>query len=97
MRGSVLGEYIKANYLQRLTTIAGNTGSLDTNVGFYGLSFYDKNHKNHKYYQEGDSVHLDGACGENCMTRIASAIGVELTPVRDSNDSTCYILTDILK
>lgn len=94
MRGTVLGRYIKDNYLERLKTLKGNTGSLDDGTGFYGLTFYSKDNVNHKSYREGDNVYLDGACGENCMMRIANAIGLELTSIKTGPKDWGYLLTD---
>jgi hypothetical protein len=79
MQGTVLGEYITGEYNDRLKTLTANYGSLDNTKGYYGLSFYSKkDNKRHNTYQEGDSVHVDGACGSSAVQRIADAIGLDL-------------------
>lgn len=105
MRGTCLGDYIKANYIERLKLLKGNTGSMDDGAGYYGLSFHyetkemPRSYKTHKEYQEGDTISLDGACGESCMVRIAEAIGLHLEPITfgpggTRSESRGYILTD---
>lgn len=99
MRGTCLGQYIKDNYLERLKTLKGNHGSMDDGAGYYGLTFYQKEDATGKYiniksYEEGATVSLDGACGENEMVRIAGAIGLNLESVQVGPNDWGYILTD---
>ena len=83
MKGTVLGQYIKANYLKEIKELKGNTGSLDDGTGYYGLSYYkmveDADNKERyvslKQYEEGATVRLDGACGFDSMRDILKAIG----------------------
>ncbi len=85
MRGTCLGSFIKKNYLERLKTLKGNTGSMDDGTGYYGLTFYKNDGErlqNLKQFEEGASISLDGACGENEMVRIAEAIGLKLEQVK---------------
>jgi len=97
MRGTCLGQYIEANYIERLKALNGNHGSQDDGTGFYGLMFTIKDgetYKRVKEYQDGAEVSLDGACGENCMRTIAEAIGVHLESVQLAPNEWGYILTD---
>jgi hypothetical protein len=89
MRGTCLGEYIKANYIDRLKTLKGNHGSGDDGTGYYGLTFYKTDHGKYEYskeYQERYNISLDGACGENCMVGIANAIGLDMMSKKIGND-----------
>lgn len=97
MEGTVLGEYITKEYADRLKALPANYGSSDINKGFYGLSFYNKaENKRHATYKEGDTVHIDGACGVSSVRAIAEAIGLELEYSRGFSDkkTTAYYLTD---
>ena len=102
MRGTCLGSYIKAQYLDRLKALKGNTGSLDDGTGFYGLTFYkvvkdaDENdrHVSIKSYEDGAKISLDGACGERSIVSIADAIGLNLESVQTLPNEWGYILTD---
>lgn len=97
MRGTCLGQYIKANYIERLKALTGNHGSMDDGTGFYGLMFTVKDgetYKRVKNYEEGAIVSLDGACGIDCMVRIADAVGVKLESVKIAPNEWGYILTD---
>ena len=97
MEGTVLGEYITNQYTDRLKSLPSNYGSDDTSDGFYGLSFYSKeDNKRHHTYEEGDTVHVDGACGVTSVIRIAEAVGLQLEYSRGFSDkkTTAYYLTD---
>tara|TARA_R110000868_G_scaffold171824_4_gene407616 strand:+ start:260 stop:700 length:441 start_codon:yes stop_codon:yes gene_type:complete len=95
MRGTVLANYIKDNYLERLKTLKGNHGSLDDGSVFYGLMFYNAiNNKRQKTYDNGCLISLDGACGENAIVRISEAIDVHLESIKLSPNEYGYILTD---
>lgn len=95
MKGTVLGQYIREHYEDRLKKLKGNHGSLDDGTGYYGLTFYDrKNNQRHKTYKKGDNIYLDGACGVSCMVNIAKAIGIDLTYTRIGRNNSGYFLTD---
>lgn len=75
---------------------------MDDGTGYYGLTFYkvvkdaDNNDRyvDVKEWHEGGRIQLDGACGENCMVRIADAIGVHLESIQIAPNEWGYILTD---
>jgi len=97
MTGTVLGEYLTQEYPDRLKELPANYGSLDTKDGFYGLGFYSKTeNKRHNTYQDGDSVYVDGACGQNAVKEITKAIGLDLEYSHgfSTKDVTAYYLTD---
>lgn len=61
MTGSVVGEWLKKTYQERLLA----AGAAVTDL--YGAR------------RIGDYVSLDGACGLECMIRIAAVIGIRIT------------------
>ena len=88
MHGSVLAQYVKSKYEDRLKKLTSNRGSLDDGTGYYGLTF-TRPHKETrraeyvKNYEEGTrtNIHLDGACGWNSITRIMEAIGLKIEKI----------------
>lgn len=97
MEGTVIAQYIKDTYFDRITKLEGNSGSLDaTGTGFYSIMYYNDTDKWHKNYQEGDSVSFDGACGITTVMQVARAIGLDLEYSRGFSDKkqTAYYLTD---
>lgn len=79
MLGTVFGAWLAANYQPELLAIKERASyyfskekgheSRDPQGGaFYGM----------KYYIDDNRVSLDGACGLDCMIRIAEAIGLEV-------------------
>jgi hypothetical protein len=88
MSGTVLAQYVQANFKDRLKKLTSNHGSLDDGTGYYGLTFtrINKDTQRHEYvknYEEGTrtNIHLDGACGWNSITRIMEAIGLQVEKV----------------
>ena len=79
MIGTVFGDWLEAEYQRELVehvkelpkipygTIGRLQISEEINPSYYGLTI-----------REDGSVALDGACGINCMIRIAEAIGLEV-------------------
>lgn len=99
MEGTVLAEYIKDTYLDRIKALEGNSGSLDkTGTGYYSIMFHNEADGWHKHYKEGDRVSFDGACGVSEVKRIAQAIGLDLEYSHGFSDKkqTAYYLTDTL-
>ncbi len=95
MKGTVLANYIIANFKDRLKALVSNHGSMDDGTGFYGLSFHDKiTYESHKTYKEGDNIYLDGACGISAIERIAKEINLDLTSTKISKNDYGYFLTD---
>lgn len=79
MVGTCIGQWLMSAYAERLLQIQGNADTVVSekfgrikNPGdnrFYGMT----------HYQKDGRVYLDGACGLDCMIRIAAAIGVRIT------------------
>lgn len=85
MHGTVLAQYVKAKFADRLKNLASNRGSLDDGTGYYGLTFthVDKEKKVQylKKYEDGAKIWLDGACGWNAIASIMHAIGLQMNKV----------------
>lgn len=81
MKGTVLGQYMKANFFEDIKKLSGNTGSMDDGTGHYGLLYYkdiDGKRTSIKNYEDGAVMYLDGACGFRSMESILYAIGYGL-------------------
>jgi hypothetical protein len=68
MVGAALGEYLTKVFGGRLDALADQVRKGAPRL--YGMTVTDS------------GWYLDGACGEDCMVRIAKEIGVEITTVR---------------
>lgn len=78
MVGTVFAQWLTETYQADLLALKdranyifpaeGAPRSADRANSLYGMSYHEK----------GDRVHLDGACGLECMIRIAEAIGLEV-------------------
>ena len=84
MVGTVLGDYLENAFTPRLLEIkhrAGRiwsplTGTVEpAHDSLYGMS----------YRADTGKLTLDGACGEDCIVRIAETIGVKLMPDRNKH------------
>lgn len=73
MVGTVFGQWLQHNYMEQLKTLAPRKG----NEGFYGL------------FEMPTGIRLDGACGLECMIKIAKAIGIEAKTIW--KDKTGYV------
>lgn len=87
MVGTVFGEWLQDVYQDRLLNLmlkAHSTWSKSegktyhNDKGFYGMS----------YYIDENRIVLDGACGLDCMIRIAEAIGLEVQRNHDKKGNT---------
>lgn len=78
MVGTVLAEWLCANYQEKLLAIKersayyfstekGHESRDPENGAFYGM----------KYHVDDNKISIDGACGLDCVMRIAEAIGLE--------------------
>lgn len=78
MRGTVFGEWLAANYQPDLLALKDRANYTSTAAG----EFIPANREDSLYgmaYLENDNrISLDGACGLECMIRIAEAIGLEV-------------------
>lgn len=77
MVGTVIGQWLEDVYQEQLKQFIQNNSSDLVDYGngyrkqlpnFYGL-----------FVRPDGSVHLDGGCGDDCMRKIAEAIGVKLS------------------
>lgn len=82
MTGTVFGEWLEETYQDRLKAIAGRTHSAYNSAtgeriypksadGLYGMTARYKG-------ETLESISLDGACGIDCMLRVAEALGLEV-------------------
>jgi hypothetical protein len=93
MKGTCFGDYIEANYQDRLQKLNANYGSGDNTKGFYGLVIL-KEGKRLNRYKKGATIRLDGACGFDNIRRIAEKIGLKLEYIHGSKNETIYTITD---
>ena len=78
MRGTVFGNWLEARYQDRLLAMKDRASFTRTTAGvsvpanredcLYGMAYIEKDNR----------ISLDGACGLECMIRIAEAIGLEV-------------------
>lgn len=78
MRGTVFGNWLEACYQDRLVKLRDRASFTRTTSGvsvpanredcLYGMAYIEKDNR----------ISLDGACGLECMIRIAEAIGLEV-------------------
>lgn len=102
MTGTVLGEWLAAEYQDRLRAIADKAGSHYSKAGGYHShrSADGRNPDRAFYYgmtrnDDTGAVSLDGACGRSCMEGIAQAVGVSLSAVCNRRGHiTGYMVTD---
>ena len=78
MVGTVFGNWLAANYQAELMTLKDRAGAVWNAAG--GFKSADREDRLYgMMYQEKDGIIiLDGACGLECMIRIAEAIGLEV-------------------
>lgn len=77
MVGTVFGQWLQHNYLEKLEKLP-SAGPHGDKEGFYGL-----------FHIPNCSVRLDGACGIDCMIKIAKALGLEVKTIW--KDKTGYV------
>ena len=97
MKGTVLGEMINKYFTHELKKLIANSGSMDTPRGFYGLSHYNPNAKTSKrrFLKRATSktrTYVDGGCGFDSMRRILKKIGYKIKFVKETKNSSTYIL-----
>jgi len=82
MLGTCLGDYLQANHQVDLLSIASKAYSI-----YNGKTLSDNGHTGNKLYgmthNVGKSVSLDGACGFDCMVKIARAAGLTVNLYHD--------------
>jgi len=92
MEGTALGNWIMANFQDKLKKLPSNYGSGDNKEGFYGLGFYNSktNKLQHRWSKNVKQAYIDGACGLSSVKDILKAIGFNLEYIK----SGLYKLTD---
>jgi hypothetical protein len=89
MTGTVVGQWLQAEYQDKLREIAGKAAAAYSKDGGYKSD----NQNASKLYgmalnKDDGSVHLDGACGLSEMVKIAAAIGITVTSTCDRKGHT---------
>ena len=97
MKGTVLGDMINKYFTHELKKLVANSGSMDTPSGFYGLSHYNTKSKTSKrrFLKRATSntrTYVDGGCGFDSMRRILEKIGFKMQFVKETKNSSTYIL-----
>lgn len=100
LQGTAFGEYLEKDWTDRLNALAlanldklpQYEGGVNLNVNktdkaFYGMTTIFKGGKFHH-------VNLDGACGFNCMVRIAEAMGLRVRKVHSSSKLDIFDIID---
>lgn len=79
MVGTVFGDWLAANYQPELLALKDRASYVfpSTGRGFHEEDRADSLY-GMRYHEKGDRISLDGACGLECMIRIAEAIGLEV-------------------
>ena len=96
-KGTCLGKLLNTYFEEELKKLTANSGSLDTPSGFYGLTHYNPNAKNHKrrYLKnatKNTKTYVDGACGFSTMTNILNKIGFDLEWIIENDNQIVYKL-----
>lgn len=89
MKGTVLGEMINKYFTHELKKLSTKD--------FYGLSHYNPKAKTHKrrflkHATSNTKTYVDGGCGFESMNRILEKIGFKLQFVKETKNSSTYIL-----
>lgn len=81
LTGACLGGWLQRDFADQLKAL--DLGRLTkSGINTYGLSFWDKSTgKNVARWKEGAILHVQGACGEDSMTRILRTLGYNLIQV----------------
>lgn len=106
--GVCVAAFIRAKFNGLLFPVGArhgaNHGSGDNREGLYGLSVYRKEGRGKdakrsmpKYAKEGDTVDINGMCGDDCMISIMRAMGFDVQRVAYTDESTTYSVRPISK
>lgn len=104
MVGTVVGEWLQANYQERLLALGMNACAArvdaankyeSRNEGMYGMCYRVERKKVDGRLAQVARITLDGGCGIESMRKIAEAIGLSLTAtVNRKGHATGYMVTD---
>ena len=78
MVGTVFGQWLEANYQAELLTLKERANYSRSVDGGYTPANREDSLYGMAYLEKENRVSLDGACGRECMIRIAEAIGLEV-------------------
>lgn len=78
MLGTVFGEWLAANYQPELLALKDRANYTRTKAGEFSPANREDSLYGMAYLEADDRISLDGACGLECMIRIAEAIGLEV-------------------
>jgi hypothetical protein len=78
MLGTVFAQWIEANYQPELLALKDRASYVFPLEGAPRPANHDNCFYGMSYHEKGERVSLDGACGLDCMIRIAEAIGLEV-------------------
>ena len=78
MVGTVFGQWLAAYYQAELLTLKERASSSRSIDGGYTLANRGDSLHGMTYHEQENRISLDGACGLECMIRIAEAIGLEV-------------------
>lgn len=78
MRGTVFGKWLEACYQDRLLAMKDRANYRWDTVGVYVPANREDSLYGMAYIEKDNRISLDGACGIECMIRIAEAIGLEV-------------------
>ena len=78
MQGTVFGEWLAANYQPELLALKDRANYTLTKAGEFIPANREDSLYGMAYLEKDNRISLDGACGLECMIRIAEAIGLEV-------------------
>lgn len=78
MVGTVFGEWLATFYQEKLLTLKERANYTRSASGEFSTANRDDSLYGMTYCEEGNRISLDGACGLECMIRIAKEIGLEI-------------------
>lgn len=78
MVGTVFGEWLATYYQDRLLTLKDRASYTRTEAGEFVPANREDSLYGMAYLEKENRISLDGACGIECMIRIAEAIGLEV-------------------
>ena len=78
MVGTVFGQWLAAYYQDRLLALKGRANGVFTIANGYQPANNPKSLYGMVWIEKDNRISLDGACGLECMIRIAEAIGLDI-------------------
>lgn len=78
MVGTVFGNWLEANYQDRLLAIKARASHVFPIDGAHYPANTPESLYGMRYHENDNRISLDGACGIDCMIRIAEEIGIDV-------------------